>query len=204
MVQKTGVFGGSFNPIHHGHLILAQDVLESFELDHLLFVPCGFPPHKDLSDYAPGDHRVNMLEMVAETDPRFEVTGMELERDSTSYTYDSLNALQDESPDEEILFVIGSDTLPELHTWHRVEDLLDEFRIVSLVRPGFRREDLESVDFRLRAGRKEQLLGSLIQGHRIDISSSDIRMRLAEGMSIRYLVPEEVEMYIYEHGLYKC
>jgi nicotinate-nucleotide adenylyltransferase len=204
LIQKIGVFGGSFNPIHHGHLILAQDVLESFELDHFLFVPCGFPPHKDLADYAPGDHRLNMLEMVAETDPRFEVTGMELERDSTSYTYESLKALQDESPDEEILFVIGSDTLPELHTWHCVEDLLDEFRIVSLVRPGFRFEDLESLDFRLRPGRKEELLGSLIQGHRIDVSSSDIRMRLAEGMSIRYLVPEEVEMYIYEHGLYKC
>jgi len=202
--QKIGVFGGSFNPIHNGHLILAQDVFESFELDHLLFVPCGFPPHKDVADFAPGDHRVHMLEMVAETDPRFEVTAMELERETTSFTYDTLTTLQEELEDDEILFVIGSDTLPELHAWHRIEELLGEFRIVSLVRPNFRREDLEAIDFRLQPGRKKELLDRLIHGHRIDISSSDIRMRLAEGMSIRYLVPEAVEMYIYEHGLFKC
>ncbi len=204
MGQHIGVFGGSFNPIHHGHLILAQDVLESYELDLLLFVPCGLPPHKDAYDLAPGEHRLGMLELVTEADPRFEVSASELDRQGLTYTFDTLNELAEKFPHDDLSFIVGSDTLPEFHTWYRIEELLSTYRIISLVRPGFGQAELASRDFFLEPGHKEELLNTMLQGHRVDISSSDIRMRLAEGMSIRYLVPEEVEMYIYEHGLYKC
>ena len=202
MGQYIGVFGGSFNPVHHGHLILAQDILESFELDLLLFVPCGVPPHKDPRQLAPGPHRLAMLQLVTEADPRFDVSAHELERESRAYTFDTLNDLQEAFPGATLSFVIGGDTLPELHTWYRIEALLSRYRIISLVRPGFGRDELEAMDFHLAEGRKEALMDHLLLGHRVDISSSDIRMRLAEGMSIRYLVPAEIEMYICEHGLY--
>ena len=201
---KIGVFGGSFNPLHHGHLILAQDVLETFELESLIFVPCGRPAHKHEADLADPEHRLAMLEPIVELDPRFEVSDWEIRRQGVSYTIDTLEALSRERGGQTLCFIAGSDTLPELHTWRRIADLLDAFPIVSLVRPGYSHEELGTMEFHLGPERKERLLENLVLGHRVDISSSDIRMRIAEGMSISYLVPSEVEMYIAEHGLYRA
>ena len=203
MSEKIGVFGGSFNPVHFGHLVLAQDVLEAFELDTILLVPCGNPPHKDPAEFAEARHRLAMLEQVVDLDPRFDLSRVEIDRAGPSYTIDTLEALQADLPDAELAFIVGSDTLPELRSWRRVDDLLHRYRILALVRPGFEAAALRAMDFGLPYGWQDRLLANLVQGHRVDISSSDIRMRVAEGMSIRYLVPPEVEMYIGEHGLYK-
>ena len=202
MAATIGVFGGSFNPVHNGHLILAQDILEAYELDRILFVPCGYPPHKDPAQLAAAEHRLAMLEQVAELDPRFDLSQIELQREGKSFTIDTLEALQADLPDRELAFIVGSDTLPELRSWHRINDLLHRHRILAPVRPGFDLDTLRAMDFGLEFGWKERLLANLVQGHRVGVSSSDIRMRVAEGMSIRYLVPPEVEMYIFEHGLY--
>lgn len=201
-LRKLGVFGGSFNPVHTGHLVLAQDALEQFELDEMLLVPCRNPPHKPHSELVPAPHRRAMLEAVCEEDPRFEVSDMELNRNGISYTMDTIQQLQLLYPDDEICFVIGSDTVPDLPTWHRVGELLNLCTFLVMARPGFERKELERMDLDLPAPWPDRLLNHIVDGHLIEISSSDIRMRVAEGMSIRYLVPPVVEMYIYEHGLY--
>ena len=203
MADKIGVFGGCFNPVHLGHLVLAQDALESFELDSVLFVPCGNPSHKDIATFASGEHRLAMLQQVIELDIRFEVSDVELTRNGTSYMIDTLEELQADYPDDELVFIVGSDTLADLSNWHRIEELLHRHRIIAPVRPGYDLKRLKTIDFQLEEGWKERLLENMISGHLIEISSSEIRMRVAEAMSIRYLVPSEVEMYIYEHGLYK-
>ena len=105
-------------------------------------------------------------------------------------------------PDDDLHFIIGSDTVPELKTWYRIEELLHLCRFLVMARPGFERADLEAIDLGLPDPWPERLLEHIVDGHLVEISSSDIRMRVAEGMSIRYLVPQTVEMYIYEHGLF--
>ena len=203
LADKIGVFGGSFNPVHLGHLVLAQDALESFELDSVLFIPCGNPSHKDLATFASHEHRLAMLQRVIELEFRFEVSDVEVTREGTSYMIDTLEELQADFPGEELVFIVGSDTLTDLFCWHRIDELLHRHRIIAPVRPGYEVDRLKAMDFQLEEGWKEKLLENVISGHQIEISSSEIRMRVAEGMSIRYLVPSEVEMYIYEHGLYK-
>jgi nicotinate-nucleotide adenylyltransferase len=201
--RQTGVLGGSFNPVHHAHLILAQDVLESFELDRVIFVPCGRPAHKPNDDLAEARHRLAMLELAVEFDHRFEVSDVEIQREGVSYTIDTLDELSRRWPKDQFSFLLGSDSLPELRTWHRIEELVDRYRFLSQVRPRYDLNRLQGEDLGLGPERQAWLLEHVIDGHLIEISASEIRMRVAEGMSIRYLVPPEVEMYIFEHGLYR-
>lgn len=202
VLRNVGVLGGSFNPVHLGHLILAQDALEHFELDEILLVPCRNPPHKAAELMAPAEHRKAMLELVAEEDPTFGVSDLELVRNGPSYTIDTIEQLMLFRPEDRIHFIIGSDSVPELRTWHRILELLPLCPFLVVTRPGFARETLECRDLGLPDPWPERLLSNMVEGHRVDISSTDIRMRVAEGMSIRYLVPPCVEMYIIEHGLY--
>ena len=127
---------------------------------------------------------------------------MELNRNGISYTIDTVQQLQLLHPDDEVHFILGSDSVPELHTWHRIEELLSLCPFLVMARPGFERQVLAGQDLGLAEPWPERLLKNVVDGHLIEISSSDIRMRIAEGMSVRYLVPPPVEMYIYEHGLY--
>ena len=203
MGERIGVFGGSFNPIHHGHLILAQDVMEACELDEVRFMPCGTPNHKDAAELAPAEHRLGMVELVTESDFRFAASDREVRRDRISYTVETLEELQAENPDDEFCFMVGTDSFPELSDWHRIDDLLAQFTVIGLVRPGFEIDALEKIDFGLAPELKKGLLDQVVRGHAIGISASDIRARVAEGMAIRYLVPVEVEMYSAEHGLYR-
>lgn len=176
--------------------------MEQFELDQMLLVPCRNPPHKLHSDLAPVLHRRAMLEAVCEEDPRFEISDVELNRNGISYTIDTIQQLQLLYPGDEICFVIGSDTVPDLRTWHRIGELLNLCTFLVMARPGFEQKALEAMDLNLPDPWPDRLLEHIVDGHVVEISSSDIRMRVAEGMSIRYLVPPVVEMYIYEHGLY--
>ena len=137
MGKRIGVFGGSFNPIHHGHLVLAQDVMEICELDEVRFVPCGIPVHKAEPELAAAVHRVEMVQLSIRSDHRFTVSDYEVSRDTASYTVDTLEAMLVESPGCELTFLLGTDSLPELHNWHRINDLLSLVAVVSVVRPGF-------------------------------------------------------------------
>lgn len=199
---RIGVLGGTFNPVHLGHLILAQDARDLFELDRVLFVPCDKPPHKDASTVIPATHRLAMLQAALKGNPAFEICDLELRRCGTTYTVDTLRKLLKQHAHEELVFIIGSDTLPELHLWKEIDALLKLCRVVTLIRPGFDLKTLNEAKLKLPPPWPKHLLREAAQGHAVEISSSDIRHRVAEGMSIRTLVPQPVELYIAEHRLY--
>lgn len=201
-IARVGILGGSFNPVHHGHLIMARDALEEIGLDRIILVPCRMPPHKDMNGLADPARRLAMLRHAAAGEPAFEVNDMELRRDGTSYTIDTILDLRASHNNTEWFFIIGSDTLFELHTWHRVDDLLDLCTIVAMARPGFNARGVKPAELKIGTGHARRLLESVISGHRMEISASDIRARVAAGRSIRYLAPEIVAGYIEEHGLY--
>jgi nicotinate-nucleotide adenylyltransferase len=200
--MKIGILGGTFNPVHIGHLILAQDAMETFELDRIFFVACARPPHKPAGLLAPDEHRVAMLERALAGNPNFESCDLELRRGGTSYTVDTVRELQKQHPGDEFAFIIGSDTLPELRHWKEVDTLLGLCRFLTACRPGFDPQAFAKQDLGLAPARVEALLAHVFRGHQVEVSSSDIRYRAAEGMSLRYLVPESVEIYISEHRLY--
>jgi nicotinate-nucleotide adenylyltransferase len=200
---RLGIFGGTFNPVHLGHMIMAQDAMEAFDLSKVLFMPCARPPHKPDAALAPAHHRFAMLEAAIEGDLRFEVSDMELQRGGTSYTIDTLRAMRAEHPGVELFFIIGADSLGELHLWREIEALLALCRIVTMARPGVKPEALQANAINLRDPWPEQIQADIRVGHLVEVSSTDIRYRAAEGMAIRYLVPPAVDMYIAEHSLYR-
>lgn len=201
---RVGILGGTFNPIHVGHLVLAQNALEAFDLTSVLFVPCATPPHKSGMHLIEGRHRLEMIEQAIAWSPFFEASDVELQRPGVSYAVDTVQALSRERPAAEMFFIIGADTLGELHKWRHIYDLLPLCRFVTFGRPGVEMGGLKAADLRLDDPWPERLLHDLVAGRQLDISSSDIRYRVAEGLCIRYLVPLEVEIYIAEHGLYRC
>lgn len=202
--NRIGILGGSFNPVHIGHLILAQSAIEQFDLNEVLFMPCNIQPLKETGSFAAAEHRMAMLESAIIDNPQFGILDIEIRRGGTSYAIDSVTKIKELYPEPEICFIIGADTLPELQAWKDIYHLLDICTFVTLSRPGC--DDLSKLtasDINLRDPWPERLLANLATGRAIDISSSDIRHRVAEGMSIRYLVPQSIEMYISEHSLYR-
>lgn len=200
---KIGILGGTFNPIHLGHLLVAQAAFERLDLASVLFVPCANPPHKEASILAASEHRMAMVAAAIEGDPRFELCDEEIRRGGISYAIDTVRAIQAANADASLYFLVGADTLPELHLWRHIYSLLPLCSFVAFERPGGEGEALRQEDIQLDSPWPERLLRNVIVGHMVDISSSDIRHRVAEGLSIRYLVPPAVEMYIAEHHLYE-
>ncbi len=200
---RVGILGGSFNPVHIGHLILAQTALEQFELSRVLFMPCHVQPHKAPELLAESRHRLSMVELAIGDNLQFEALDIDIRRGGVSYAIDSVKELQNLYPEAELFFIVGADTLHELHAWREIGDLLRRCTFLALARPGFDLEALTPEILKLDTACTEHLRSHVALGRRVDVSSSDIRHRIAEGMSIRYLVPPEVEMYICEHGLYQ-
>ncbi len=198
---RIGVFGGSFDPVHLGHLTVAQDAVEQLELDRLIFIPAARSPHKQDAVPTEGRHRLAMLRLAVEDHPVFEVSDMELARGGVSYTVNTLAQVRQAHPGAELFFLVGLDSLRELHRWYQVDRIFDLCTVVPLARGG---EDPAGVRQQcgLSESCKQRLLDRLIRIHEMEISSSEIRMRVAEGLSIRYLVPPGVQMYIAEHHLY--
>ncbi|MCG2659876.1 MAG: nicotinate (nicotinamide) nucleotide adenylyltransferase [Kiritimatiellae bacterium] len=182
-------------------MILAQDALETFDLAAVLFVPCDHPPHKPAASLVSVEHRMAMLEAALTGSLPFEVCDLEIRRGGT-YSIDTVRALAKHYPKDDLVFIIGSDTLPELHLWKDMRELLRLCRFVTLARPGFDLKAMTEKSLNLEPDLAQALLANVAIGHQVDISASDIRHRVAEGMSIRYLVPDAVDMYIAEHRLY--
>lgn len=192
--MKIGIFGGTFNPVHFGHLISAQDVLEEYQLDRILFVPSKAPVHKDIQGIVSQDDRLQMVEHAISGNQMFELSGIELNRESPSFTITTVRQIMKENPETEFYLVIGNDSMNEFHTW---KDYLELLRLLPII--VMRREEPASV-----TGDRVDLPGQIhyAQNPFIDISSSRIRKLRKAGRSIRYLVPESVEKYIIEKGLY--
>lgn len=185
-MKRIGIFGGTFDPIHHGHLILAREAIESLRLDRLIFVPAAASPHKVEWKLSPPDIRLEMLRVAIESEPNFQFDEMELQRPPPSYSIDTVEVLRFRQPTAELFYLIGEDNVARLATWHRFDELSKMVQFVVLARSVLPTEHPYPK----------------IRRH-LDISGSDIRNRVATGRSIRYLVPPAVAKIIHDHQLYR-
>lgn len=203
MSELIALFGGSFNPIHNGHLIAARSVAEQIGAARLIFIPSANPPHKTNADLADATDRLEMVRLAVAGEPGWEAGDCELRRSGPSYTIDTIRHFRRQLGDSaDICWIIGADSLPELVSWYRVEELVERCRIVTAARPGWERPDLGVLRARLTAAQVERLASDVLDTPRIDIAATDIRRRVREGRSIRYLVPDAVAEYVRAHRLY--
>jgi nicotinate-nucleotide adenylyltransferase len=202
-VRKIGVLGGSFNPVHLGHLLLAETAREALELEKVLLIPAKLPPHKSASALAGGRDRLEMVRLAAAENPALEASDIELRRAGVSYTVDTVQALREQyGADAEIYFLIGLDTVSELPSWHEVRRLAGLCKFVPLSRPRGPRPRSAALQRAIGRDEARAILGRAIAMPLLEISSSDIRRRIAAGRSIRYLVPDSVIAYIRRRRLY--
>ena len=200
-MKNIGILGGTFDPIHLGHLIIAEQTRLKLRLGRVLFVPAGQPWLKADHTIAPQDSRVEMVRLAIAGNPYFELSRIEVERPGPSYTVDTLMALRGQLGAEvKIFFILGSDNLVELTLWKEPAKLVELCKLVVVPRLGIDVPDLKSLEASIPG-----ISDSVIQLELpiIEISSSQMRQRVAEGLSIRYLVPDEVEQYIVQHSLYR-
>lgn len=201
----VGLLGGSFDPIHFGHLISARSCAEQLGLDRIVLIPSAVPPHKRGVSLAEGAHRLEMARRAVEGDELFEVCDVEFQRSGPSYTIDTVDEIRRRGlgGSAELCWLIGADTLPQLHTWHRAAELVGRVRIVTVVRPGW--SPPARAELAKWAGDEaaDALLQNCVMTPAIEISASAIRERVRAGKSIRYLVPESVRSYIDATGLYR-
>lgn len=212
--MKLGLLGGTFNPIHLAHLRIAEEAREAAGLDQVLFIPAADPPHKPLAGDVPFVERYAMVEQAIANRPAFAVSDIEARLGGKSYTVETLPAVQAERPDDELYFIIGSDSFLELGLWHRYTEIFALTSLVVVERPGKQihaplQQLPESVrsNFRQVADNLVQHTSGttirFVQGVHLDIASSRLRELVALGRSVRYLVPAVVETYIVQKGLYR-
>ena len=197
--KRVAVMGGTFDPIHHGHLAAAEEVADRYGVDRIIFMPNRQPPHKPGYRISPAEDRYLMTVLATNSNPRCEVSRLELDRDGPSYTIDTLRVLRQMlGGDTEVLFITGADAVLEILTWHESEAVLREGRFVAVHRPGY---DLDRLMAVLGPEAMEHIEPLALR--ELDISSTDLRERVARGQSIRYLTPEPVIEYIARRGLYR-
>lgn len=191
--RRVGLFGGSFNPPHLAHLIVAEQVREQVQLDQVLWIPCHLPPHKEEQELAPSHHRLAMVRLAIEDNPFFDASDIEIRRGGRSYTIDTIRELQAQHSDWELMLILGEDSWRSLHTWRAPEEIVARVSLIVYQRPG---APDHLVDPRLKA------YAIFVEAPLLEISATEIRQRCRQGHSIRYLVPEPVRQYIHEHQLY--
>ncbi len=200
-VRKVGIMGGTFNPIHLGHLLLAENARSSFDLDEVWFLPSGCSYMKSQEGMADGAVRLHMTGLACRDNPYFRVSSLEVDRGGYTYTADTLCRLTEENPDTSFYFIVGADNLLTMESWKDPEVIFQKAGILAAVREGCDREKLRGQAAYLN-GRYDARV-HLIPAGTIEISSSDIRARIRAGRSIRYMVPEDVRRYIEKNGLYE-
>jgi nicotinate-nucleotide adenylyltransferase len=198
--MRVGILGGTFDPIHLGHLLIAEESRIGLQLDQVLFVPAGRPWLKEGQPLTEACHRVRMVELAISSNAHFRVRRDEVDRPGLSYTVDTLEELGSELPaGTELYFILGLDAFESFHRWKAPERILELCRLVVVSRPGY---GVEERDQLLARYREHGDRICLVPVNSVDFSATEIRRRAAEGVSFRYQVPEAVEGYILEHGLY--
>jgi nicotinate-nucleotide adenylyltransferase len=197
-LTRIGILGGTFNPPHLGHLICAQEALVELELDHILMMPAGLAAHKQLSEDPGRVHRLELCRRAVSGDSRFVVSDLEMRRDGPSYTVDTLSALQQSAPDNELYLIVGGDVAAGLGSWRSPERVLASAALAIASRSGTSRAAIQTTLAGIPGGDRAQFFGM----PPIGISSTDIGARVQRHVSIRYLVPDAVAAYIDENHLY--
>ncbi len=196
----TGMMGGTFDPIHYGHLRLAEHIMEEFSLDEILFVPAGSPPHKENSDILPAKHRLAMTRLAIADNERFQLMDFEVLQKGYSYTADSLRFLKEQGFSS-LSLIMGADSVVQMKHWYKPERILSQARIVVAPRAEIDEDRLLAAVDELKKLYSADVVVS--GGMLLPYASTNIRARVAQGESIRYLVPEPVRQYILQHGFYK-
>ncbi|MDX5476011.1 MAG: nicotinate-nucleotide adenylyltransferase [Bacillaceae bacterium] len=188
-MRKIGILGGTFDPPHIGHLIIANEVMHSLSLDEIWFIPNRIPPHKLNKSITETSSRVEMIQLAIEDNEQFHLNTLELERSGPSYTYDTIVTLKELHPTYEFFFIIGADMVEYLPKWHRIDELVGLIQFVGVKRAGYQVHTTYPV--------------IEVEIPQVDISSTLIRKKIKDGLSFRYLVPEKVQIYIEENNLYE-
>ncbi len=204
MNSRLGLFGGSFDPIHCGHLIVARSIAEQLNLDRVVLLPSAYPPHKGSVNSTHAPHRAEMTALAIQDEPLFELHDFDLCRTGPTYTIDTVQHFRSATPPRtRIHWIIGSDTLAELDSWHRVTELVELCEIVTATRPGNEAIPWEALRRTFNDKQIQRLSSGVFETPQIDVSSSEIRRRVGAGMSVRFMVPDKVADYIERQSLYR-
>ncbi|SKA94640.1 nicotinate-nucleotide adenylyltransferase [Caloramator quimbayensis] len=196
---SIGIYGGTFNPIHIGHLIAADEVLNLFQLDKIIFIPVGIPPHKD-NNIAPAKNRYEMIKLAINGNRKFEVSDIEIKREGYTYTYDTLMELKSIYSKDKLHFIIGYDAFKESDTWKMADKVYEMVSFIVVNRGGFDIKMHEDIEYKKR---KYNADVKYVKIPDIEISSTDIRLRISKGLNYRYMLPEAVFNYIIKNELYR-
>ncbi len=212
--SRVGLFGGTFNPIHLGHLRGAEEIWQAFQLDEVVFIPSSIPPHKATEKVTDAEHRMEMVKLATSSNPHFSTSDLELSRPGRSFSIDTLRCFQ-ERRENVFFFILGGDAFVEIETWKDFKNLFSLCHFIVMTRPGSQKSISSSPfpetlipDFRYDPGERAW---THLTGHRVyfkeisflDISSTLVRELIEKGETVRYLIPAEVEAYIQKHGLYR-
>lgn len=199
---KIGLMGGTFDPIHYGHLVAAEEARINFNLSKVIFIPAGNPPHKKDYKVTDSEHRYIMTALAVNSNPYFEVSRVEVDREGYTYTVDTLKWFREKYDDSvELFFISGADAILDILTWRKVDEVLKYCTFIAATRPGYTSEQLER-----KVKEVKNLYGKeifILEVTGMAISSTDIRKKVKNGQSIKYLVPEAVEYYIIKNNLYR-
>jgi nicotinate-nucleotide adenylyltransferase len=196
--MRIGILGGTFNPPHLGHLVVAQEAYRELELDQVVLIPAGIPPHKPVDDEPGPEHRLELCRLAVGGDERFAVSDLELRRDGPSFTVDTLDTLRSQSPSDDLFLILGGDIAAGLPKWHQPERVLELATVAIAKRRGTAKAAVDDALAQLKGGERARFF----QMPRIGISSTMVRRRVRAGQPIRYFVPDGVAHYISRHGLY--
>jgi nicotinate-nucleotide adenylyltransferase len=200
--MRIGIIGGSFNPVHSGHVHIAEEAVRLERLDKVMFVVAARPPHKEASDLAPYAERRKMAALAIEGEPDFEISDVEEKRPGASYTVETLVEIGKMYPGAELFFIIGADTLPELKTWRTPADVLAKAQLVVFARPGYTHEAAAAALPFASLETLEKIAAHTHVSEPMDVSASEIRRRVRAGVPIAGMVPPAVEKYIHEQRLF--
>lgn len=199
--KALGILGGTFDPIHYGHLVAAEYAAYGFHLDRVIFVPAAQPPHKDAQGVLSAEHRLAMVKLAIADNPAFELSSLEIDRSGVSYTVDTIETLSQTYPDTDIYFIMGMDSIYILDTWKDIERLVAMCRFIVVTRPAYQLDRSEPALQKVPETFWNQ--ADFLEVPAVDISSTNLRCRVRQGQPIRYLLPPAVEQYIYNNSLYQ-